>query len=186
MKSVLISNGFVNDAPLQILLKYIDGFNIDLKSFDNFFYTKICKGDIKPVLNTIKKIHENKRWLEITNLLIPTYNDSILNIQRMCEWIKKEVGVDTPLHFSAFHPDYKFNHISTTDSSTLLQAKKIAKDIGLNYVYIGNVQIENESDTICPKCKNILIQRDNLNVEIKDSFQGTCSKCNNKIAGVWK
>jgi pyruvate formate lyase activating enzyme len=186
IKNVLISNGFVNNAPLQILLKYIDGFNIDLKSFDDFFYKKICKGDIKPVLNTIKKIHEQKKWLEITNLLIPTYNDSILNIQNMCEWIKKEIGVDTPLHFSAFHPDYKFNHISTTDSSTLLQAKKIAKETGLNYVYIGNIQIENGSDTICPKCKHKLIKRKNYEVEILDSFKGTCPKCNTKIAGVWE
>ncbi|MDD5178036.1 MAG: AmmeMemoRadiSam system radical SAM enzyme [Candidatus Nanoarchaeia archaeon] len=138
IKNVMVSNGYINEKPLKELIKYIDAFNIDLKAFDEDFYKKICFGKLKPILETLKLIKKYKKHLEITNLIIPTKNDNLKEIEKMCVWISKNLGKDTPLHFSRFFPCYKLTNLEPTPIETLVKAKEIAKKY-LKYVYIGNV-----------------------------------------------
>jgi len=182
IKNTIVSNGYINEKPLRELCKVIDGANIDLKGFTNDFYQKVCKGKLEPVLQTLKILHEERVWLEITNLVVPGLNDDSKKIEEMCKWIAENLGKDVPLHFSRFHPDYKMTDGQATPMETLEKAKKIA-DKYLNYVYIGNVS--GESNTICPKCKSVVIRRSMLNLLENKLVKGKCFKCNAKISGVW-
>jgi pyruvate formate lyase activating enzyme len=137
IQTVMVSNGFINEEPLKKLLPYIDAANIDLKSFDNTFYNKVCNGALNPVLNSLKLI-KKKCHLEITTLLIPSLNDSLEMISEMSKWIKDNLSADTPLHISRFFPMYKLKHLPPTDIKFLLDAKKAA-DKYLQYVHVGNV-----------------------------------------------
>ena len=183
IKNTIVSNGFVNEAPLKELCKLIDGANIDLKGFTDEFYQKVCKGKLEPVLKSLKILKQEGVWLEITNLVIPGLNDDFKKIEEMCNWISKELGKDVPLHFSRFHPDYKLTDANPTPMETLEKAKRIAEKY-LDYVYVGNVA--GESNTVCPKCKSVVIQRSMMSVIDNKLKYGKCFKCGNKIAGVWK
>jgi pyruvate formate lyase activating enzyme len=184
MKNVIVSNGFVNPEPLKKLVKYIDAANIDLKSISNKFYKEICKARLDPVLECLKILKKNKVWLEITNLVIPEHNDSKKDIIKLVSWIKKNLGTSVPLHFTAFYPTYKMLHVPPAKIEKLQEARKIALDQGLKYVYTGNIPNEEGSTTYCSKCKKALIVRSGFRV-IKNSLKkGKCS-CGEKIAGVW-
>jgi len=183
IKNTIVSNGYISEAPLRELCKYIDGANIDLKAFTPDFYSKVCKGKLDHVLNTLKIMKQEGVWLEITNLIVPGLNDDFKKIEEMCKWISKELGKDVPLHFSRFHPDYKMTDGQATPMETLEKAKKIAEKY-LDYVYIGNVA--GESNTICPNCKSVNIRRNMLNLIENKLVNGKCFKCSYKIAGVWK
>jgi len=183
IKDTIVSNGYISEAPLRELCKYIDGANIDLKGFTDEFYGKVCKGKLDPVLNTLKILKQEGVWLEITNLIVPGLNDDFKKIEEMCKWISKDLGKDVPLHFSRFHPDYKMTDGQATPMETLEKAKKIAEKY-LDYVYIGNV--DGESNTICPNCKSVNIRRSMLNLIENKLVNGKCFKCGYKIAGVWK
>jgi pyruvate formate lyase activating enzyme len=183
IKNTIVSNGYINEAPLKELCKYIDGANIDLKGFTDEFYRKICKGKLEPVLNTLKTLRREGVWLEITNLLVPGLNDDFKKIEEMSEWISKELGKDVPLHFSRFHPDYKITDAEPTPMETLEKARKIAEEY-LNYVYIGNVA--GESNTICPKCESVVIRRNMLSLIENKLVKGKCFKCGKIIAGEWE
>ena len=137
LKNIIVCNGFINQEPLKELLKYIDAANIDLKSFDNKFYKNHCDAWIEPVLNTLKTIKQNKVHLEITNLIIPTKNDNLKEIEQMCKWIKENLG-DTPIHFSRFFPYHEMKNILPTPIKTLEKAKQIAEKY-LSNIHIGNV-----------------------------------------------
>lgn len=185
LKNVVVTNGFINQEPLKELCKYIDGVNVDLKGFTDEYYRKITGAWLQPVLESLKTIKKMGVWLEVTNLVVPGLNDDMAVIKKMCEWIKKNLGVDTPLHFSRFFPDYLMRDYPPTGENTLLKAGEIAKKVGLHYVYIGNIMIENAQNTYCPKCGELLIERrwfETVQNNIKDS---KC-KCGEKIAGVWK
>ena len=136
LKNVLVTNGYVNMDPLEEMLPYIDAMNIDLKSFDDEFYAKACKGSLKPVLDVIKRSHESCH-IELTNLIIPTLNDSEEVIRKMVDWICTNLGEDVPLHFSRYFPCYQMS-LLPTPVETLKKAEKIAKE-KLKYVYLGNV-----------------------------------------------
>jgi len=164
IKNVIVSNGYINQEPLKELCKYIDAANIDIKGITEEFYREYSKVDIKPILNTIKILHKNNVWLELTNLIIPKLNDDPKAIKKLCEWIKINVGRDVPLHFSKFYPYYKASNISPTPTIKLEEAKQIAKKKGINYVYIGNLEFLD--DTYCIKCENLLISRRNFNLQI--------------------
>jgi pyruvate formate lyase activating enzyme len=183
IKDTIVSNGYISEAPLRELCKYIDGANIDLKGFTDEFYGKVCKGKLDPVLNTLKILKQEGVWLEITNLIVPGLNDDFKKIEEMCKWISKKLGKDVPLHFSRFHPDYKMTDGKATPMETLEKARKIAEKY-LDYVYIGNVA--GESNTICPNCKSVNIRRNMLNLIENKLVNGKCFKCGYKIAGVWK
>ncbi|MBL7100377.1 MAG: AmmeMemoRadiSam system radical SAM enzyme [Nanoarchaeota archaeon] len=186
LKNVTVTNGFINPEPLKKLYKYIDAANVDLKGFTEEFYKKICSARLKPVLETLKLLHKMKVWIEITNLVIPGLNDDMKNIKEMCEWIKKNLGIDYPLHFSRFYPCYKMMDRQPTPYETLTKAYDIAKKTGLKYVYIGNVPEEKYNHTYCSKCKEIIIKRSSF-FEIENKVKnGRCPKCKTKIEGVWK
>lgn len=184
IKNIIVSNGFINEGPLKKLSNYLDGANIDLKGFTEDFYKKRCSAKLEPVLNSLKILKEKKVWLETTNLLIPTLNDSIKVIGDMCRWIKENLGSDVPLHFSRFFPCYKLDNLSPTPVKTLARAKEIAEKSGINYVYIGNAFIEGADNTYCPKCGKLLIKREGFNIVENHIADGVCS-CGRKIAGIW-
>ncbi len=184
LKNIIVSNGFINEEPLKEWCKYLNGANIDLKSFDDKFYRELTTASIKPILNTLKILKENNVWLEITNLIIPKKNDNIEEIKKMSTWIKDNLGKDTPLHFSRFSPMYKMSNIQSTTEKTLLKAKETALKAGLKYVYIGNINIENSENTYCPKCKKLLIERMGFTVLQNNIKNGKCS-CGEKIPGIW-
>lgn len=138
IKNIIVSNGYINQEPLRRLINYIDAANIDIKAFTEEFYKKTCSASLKPVLETLKTLKKTKIHIEITNLIIPTLNDNIKDIEKMCIWINKNIGKDTTLHFSRFFPMYQLKHIPETPLSTLEKAKKVAKK-HLNNVYLGNI-----------------------------------------------
>ncbi|TKJ17474.1 AmmeMemoRadiSam system radical SAM enzyme [Candidatus Woesearchaeota archaeon B3_Woes] len=185
IKNVIVCNGFINEEPLKELLPYLDAANIDLKSFEDRFYKEICDAWIQPVLNTLKMIHQSDTLLEITNLIIPKLNDNMEKIDEMCKWISSNLGNDVPLHFSAFYPCYQMEHLPPTSAEILLEAKKIAERNKLNYVYIGNLQLENQGNTYCPKCNQLLIERAQFNISQNNISNGKCKFCKQEINGVW-
>ena len=173
VKNVWVTNGFINPKPLKEALPYIDAINIDLKAFSDEFYQNICGGKINPVLETIKTAYRETH-VEITNLLIPTLNDSDEDIKKLVDFIS-ELSVEIPLHFSAYRPMYKME-IKPTPNATLFKAKEIAEK-KLKYVYLGNIIANN--DTFCPNCKNVVVKR---TFGVKNCLiDDKCSICNKKI-----
>jgi pyruvate formate lyase activating enzyme len=185
IKNNIVSNGYINQAPLKKLCTYIKAANIDLKG-NALFYEKVCQGKIEPVLETIKMLHEKKVWLELTNLIIPGYNDDVEEIKKLVSWILENLGKDVPLHFSAFYPCYKLTNIQATQPEFLIKARIIAKQQGLNFVYTGNIQDDEGSTTFCPSCGVAVIKRRGFLVIENKLKRGNCPNCKNKIAGVWQ
>jgi len=184
IKNIIISNGYINEKPLKELIKYLDAANIDLKGFTEEFYKKNCLGKLKPVLNTLKILKKNKVWLEITNLIIPKLNDNLKEIDRMTKWIKTNLGVNVPLHFSKFFPMHKMLNKPETPKKTLESAYKIAKKNGLRYIYLGNIKNEHEN-TYCYKCSKILIERYGYSIIKNNIKHNYCYNCNAKIQGIF-
>ncbi len=179
------SNGAINPAPLKELLKYTDGVTIDLKGFSQRAYDN-SSAELEPVLRTLKIIKKEGKWLEIVNLVIPTINDDLEEIRKMCIWIKENLGVDVPLHFSRFFPAYRLTQLPPTPISTLEKAYEIARKVGLNYVSIGNVPGHKYNSTFCPKCGKKLIHRTHFMVLSNDIEDGKCRFCGQEIPGIWK
>ena len=185
IKNVMHSNGYINEEPLRQLAKYLDAANIDLKGFSDDYYAKLTEGTLEPVLQSLKILKQEGVHLELTNLILPGYNDDEKSIIRMCLWIKENLGSDTPLHFSRFFPMYKLTGLSSTPIETLERARQIALDCGLKYVYIGNVGGHPAENTYCPKCKKIVIERRGNFVVQNNLEDGRCKFCGERIAGVW-
>ncbi len=185
IKNIMHSAGYINEEPLRQLAKYIDAANIDLKGFSNDYYSKMSEATLEPVLKALKILKEEGVHLEITNLVLPGYNDGPEAIREMCLWIKENLGSDVPVHFSRFFPMYKLISLNPTPVETLGNARKIALDCGLKYVYIGNVAGHAGENTYCPKCKNTLIERRGYFVLQNNIKDGKCKFCQEKIAGVW-
>jgi len=185
LKTVAVTAGYIHAQPRRDFFAKMDAANVDLKAFTEEFYVKQTGSHLQPVLDTLKYLkYETDVWLELTTLLIPGLNDSDQEISAMSEWIIKELGTDVPLHFSAFHPDYKLGDIPPTPVETVIRARNIALDAGLNYVYTGNVDFIEGDTTFCPFCKDELIVRDWY--EIKQyhlTSDGRCVNCNAAIAG---
>jgi pyruvate formate lyase activating enzyme len=183
--NVCHSNGFINPEPLKNLCKMMDAANIDLKGFTDAFYRDVCDGELAPVLETLKTLKKERVHLEITNLVIPTQNDDLSGLKEMCLWIKKELGADTPIHFSRFYPLYKLRSLPPTPVSTLEKARNTALSSGLEYVYIGNIPGHEGEHTFCPKCKRLLIQRIGYMVGENHLKGGKCKFCGKPIPGIW-
>jgi len=182
IKTVLVSNGYVSPEGLDYILPYIDAANIDIKSIYDEFYNEICKiKSVKPVLRTVKTLYENNKHVECTNLIIPGKNDSDENFRKLAEWILNECGPDVPLHFSRFRPEYKLNNIPPTPKKTIERARKIAMDIGLYYVYVGNIYFEDGETTFCPNCKKPLIKRYGYLINEINIKDGKCINCGEKV-----
>jgi pyruvate formate lyase activating enzyme len=183
IKNVMVTNGFIEQPPLKELLKYMDGFNVDLKYFNDQTYRKNSTAWLPPILETIKTIAKSDKWLEITNLIIPTINDDEKEIKEMCEWIKKNIGTRVPIHFTAFYPCYKLQDVPPTPLKSLEKAYEIAK--GLKYIYIGNLRDPDKESTFCPKCGKKIIERQGYSIPKSNMEQGGCKFCKEKIDGLF-
>jgi pyruvate formate lyase activating enzyme len=185
VQSVAVTAGYMHDLPRREFYAKMDAANVDLKAFTEDFYFKLTGAHLKPVLDTLVFLrHETNVWFEITTLLIPGKNDSAEEIEAESRWIAKELGPDVPVHFTAFHPDWKMNDLPPTPASTLTRAREIALANGLRYVYTGNVHDTDGGSTFCPHCRNAVIVRDwyrILNYRVTDD--GHCRECGGAIAG---
>ncbi len=185
IKNVMHSAGFINPEPLRELCKYMDAANVDLKGFSDEYYRKICDGSLQPVLESLKTIKEEGVWLEVTNLIVPGLNDNSDEIRQMCIWIKQNLGAETPVHFSRFYPTYKLKNLFPTAVESLEKARKIALNVGLKYVYIGNVPGHSGETTYCPKCGKVLVKRVGYTILENNIVDGGCKFCGEEIAGIW-
>ncbi len=185
IKTVAVTAGYMHDQARRDFYAKIDAANVDLKAFTEDFYFKLTGSQLQPVLDTLRYLkHETEVWFEITTLLIPGKNDSDEEITSMCKWIKKELGIDVPLHFTAFHPDYKMMDIPPTPPATLVRARNIGIREGLQYVYTGNVHNQEGDTTFCPGCKTPLIVRDWYQIkQYQLTVDGHCPSCGTAIAG---
>ncbi|MBU7014976.1 MAG: AmmeMemoRadiSam system radical SAM enzyme [Theionarchaea archaeon] len=185
IKNIWVTNGYMNELPLRDLCQYLDAANVDLKSFDDKIYHELNAGMLQPVLDTLKILKEEKVWVEITNLVVPTWTDDLDMIREMCQWLYENIGPDFPLHFSRFHPDYKLQHLPPTPVEILKKAHAIAAEEGLHYVYIGNVPGIEEQQTVCPSCQKVVVERNGFLVMQMHISQGACDFCGEPVAGVW-
>lgn len=180
------SNGYINPEPLAELSEFMDAANIDLKGFNEKYYSEICGGELQPVLRTLKKIKKKGIHLELTNLVVPSKNDQMDGIRNMSKWIKTELGPDVPLHFSRFYPRYKLRNLPPTPEETLKRARDIAMEEGLYFVYIGNIQPGHGAEnTYCPQCKKIVVERRGYSDQRIDLKGGECPNCGRSISGLW-
>jgi pyruvate formate lyase activating enzyme len=186
IKNILISAGYINETPLRQLCKYLDAANIDMKSFSDETYEMLNAGNLEPVLSTLKILKEEGVWLEIGNLVVPTWSDDMDMIKRMCEWIVANELHTFPFHFLRFQPLYKLTNLPQTPVSTLEKARQIALDAGMKYVYIGNVPGHSAENTYCPKCKKLLVERKGFTITQNNIVNSSCKFCQEKIPGVWK
>jgi pyruvate formate lyase activating enzyme len=185
IKNLYKSNGYINEQPLRMLCKYLDAANIDLKGFTESTYLKLNAGKLAPVLRTLRVLKEEGVWLEITNLIIPSWTDDMKTIRNMCKWLVANNLDENPLHFSRFSPLHKLTQLPSTPLLTLQKARETALSEGIKYVYIGNVPGANCEDTICPKCSKNVVERKGFRVIQNNIVDGKCKFCGQKIAGVW-
>lgn len=187
LRTVMISSGYINPEPLEELLLYLDAVKIDLKAFDDRVYRQMSGGELEPVLDTIKTVYASKKWLEIVYLVVPTYTDDLMKIKEMCFWLKENVGVEVPLHFSRFWPKYKLANLPPTSEEILKKARQTCLEVGLKHVYTGNIEDEEGSATYCPDNNQALIKRQGFFIqENKVDSQGKAENCLSHIAGVWQ
>jgi len=185
IKSVAVTAGYIDAEPRIEFFKLMDAANVDLKAFSDRFYHKICGGHLAPVLESLEYIkHETDTWLELTTLLIPGENDSEQELQEMTAWVVEHLGPNVPMHFTAFHPDWKMLDIKSTPTATLTKARKIALDNGVYYAYTGNVHDAGGSSTWCHNCGELLIERDwyQLGRWGLDK-NGSCANCGTTVPG---
>ncbi|MDD4109328.1 MAG: AmmeMemoRadiSam system radical SAM enzyme, partial [Prolixibacteraceae bacterium] len=186
IKNIMVTAGYINRDPLLKLCKVIDAANVDLKSFSDDIYLKLNAGKLQPVLDTLLTMKNEGVWLEITNLIVPSWTDDPDMIRRMCDWLLKNGFEQTPLHFSRFHPSYKLTQLPPTPVNILKNARETAINEGLKYVYIGNVPGLGAENTICPDCRKVVVERRGYTIVNKNIKAGKCSFCGAHIAGVWE
>jgi pyruvate formate lyase activating enzyme len=175
--TVYVTNGYIEKEPLEEIAPYLDAMNIDVKAFHDEFYKTVCKARLAPVLQTCERAKRLGIHLELTYLIIPGYNDAAQEISEFCQWIGERLSTDTPVHFSRFHPEYKMTDRKATPTSTLLSSYKIAKEAGLQFVYLGNMAHGDYDNTVCPSCKNLLIERYGFSAQINGLTNEKCTKC---------
>ncbi len=188
INAVAVSAGYINEEPRREFYEHMDAANIDLKAFTQQFYESLAVADLQPVLDTLEYLeYETDVWYEITNLIIPEENDSDDEIREMCDWIVEHLGRETPVHFTAFHPDYRMDDKPRTSPQTLTRARTIAKDAGLQYAYTGNVHDAEGGSTYCHECGERLIERDWYELgDYRLDADGCCEACGAECAGVFE
>jgi len=182
---VVATSAYVHKKPLLELCRDVTAFSVTLKAFNDDFYQEICGARLKPVLDSLVTIKSQGNWLEVVNLIVPDGNDSPEEIREMSQWLRKNLGADTPLHFLRFVPEYKMRNVPRTPLETLEQARDIALSAGLHHVYISNVAPHIGNNTYCPKCHALLIDRVGYRI-LKNRMRGSqCPFCGTKLAGIW-
>ncbi|HUT40753.1 MAG TPA: AmmeMemoRadiSam system radical SAM enzyme [Gammaproteobacteria bacterium] len=185
IQTVAVTAGYIHAEPRHEFYAVMDAVNVDLKAFTEEFYYRLTGAHLQPVLDTLVYLcHETQVWTEITTLLIPGHNDSDDEIRRMSQWIARELGPDVPLHFTAFHPDFRMQDVPATPPATLSRARRIAQAEGIRYVYTGNVHDRDGGTTFCPGCQQPLIVRDwHQILDYRVTEDGHCPDCGTAIAG---
>ena len=187
VKTVAVTAGYITDVARRPFFDAIDAANVDLKAFSEAFYQQLTLSHIQPVLDTLAWLkRETDVWFEITNLVIPRANDSDDEFRQMCDWILKHVGDSVPLHFSAFHPDFRLRDRERTPHETLLRAYQLAHNAGIKYVYVGNVNDRAHQSTYCPSCQGLLIGRNWYELDTYQLHDQCCGHCGQEIAGVFE
>jgi pyruvate formate lyase activating enzyme len=186
LRSIAVSNGYIGPEALEAVFGKMDAVKIDLKAFSDAFYRDVVQGQLKPVLTSLVTLRKLGKWIEIVYLLVPALNDGDEELRGLAQWIKANLGVDVPLHFSQFHPDYLLKSLPITPVSTLERAKAIADAEGLRYVYIGNVPGHTAQNTRCPQCKAVLVERTGFSAGKMLIQNGCCPFCQTQIPGVWQ
>jgi pyruvate formate lyase activating enzyme len=187
VKTIAVTAGYISPQARGEFYEHMDAANVDLKGFTEAFYHKITLSHLQPVLDTLIYLKKStKVWFEITNLMIPGLNDSINETADMCQWIMDHLGPDVPLHFTAFHPDYKMQNTPSTSARALQTAREMALSKGLHYVYTGNVHDKTGSSTYCPTCKKLLIERDWFVLGDYNLKNNACEFCGQSIAGIFE
>ncbi len=188
LKNVAVSAGYVKPEARREFFSFMDAANIDLKAFTDEFYSSLCTARLNPVLDTLVYLkHETDVWIEITTLLIPGQNDSAEEIEALSRWVVENLGPDVPLHFSAFHPDYRMTDTPATPAGTLVRAWRIARAAGARYVYTGNIHHRETGSTYCHECGLLLIGRDWYRLDTWNlTSEGACPRCGTRCAGVFE
>jgi pyruvate formate lyase activating enzyme len=185
VRSVMISNGYIQEKPLRDLCKQLDAVKIDLKAFTEKFYRDSCSGELKPVLDALEVLKNIGIWFELVVLIVPTLNDSEDEIRQMAKWVVKNLGPDVPMHFTRFHPTYKIKNLPVTPRKTLEMARSVAATEGVKFAYIGNMPGHKWESTYCPKCGEKIISRYGYFIQFNKLSNGACPKCGERIPGVW-
>lgn len=185
IRSIVVSNGYIQDEALHAAYGKMDAVKIDLKAFSDSFYSKIVTGQLKPVLDTIVALRKMGKWTEIVYLVIPTLNDTDEQFRGLAQWAKTNLGFDVPIHFTQFHPDYLLKNLPITPVPTLERAREIAMAEGLHFVYIGNVPGHPAEHTYCPACGRMVVERIGMTMQHMSIRKGACAFCNHTIPGIW-
>jgi pyruvate formate lyase activating enzyme len=185
LRNLWISNGYINQGPLQALCQVLDGANVNLKSISDEIYQRLNGGRLKPVLDTFVTLHRHGVHFEITHLVVPGYGDTPEMIQRMCAWILEHLGPDYPLHFLRFFPRYQLDRLAPTPVATLIRFRELAMAEGVRYVYLGNVPGHPGSHTFCHQCNQLLVERQGYHITTMRLKAGHCPSCQTPIPGVW-
>lgn len=186
IRNILVTCGNIDERALRDIGRYVDAAHVDLKGFDDETYWKLNSGSLDAILAILKTFKDLGTWIEIINLVVPTYTDKPDMIARMCDWIAGNLGPDQPVHFSRFHPQHKLQHLPPTPVEILVRARDIARAAGLRYAYIGNVPgLADAGTTFCPGCRRPVVERDIYTVTAVHLAGGCCDRCGTKIAGIW-
>ena len=186
LRNNFVTNGYITPEAMEHMKGYLDAANVDLKSFRDEFYKKICGARLKPVLETLKLMKKNNLWVEVTTLIIPTLNDSEEELNDIAQFIAKELGQEVPWHVTQFYPTHEMSHLPRTPVETLRKAREIGKNIGLHYVYCGNVPGDAGENTFCYNCGSLLIRRLGFQITENRMIEGCCPDCGTAQEGVWE
>jgi pyruvate formate lyase activating enzyme len=186
VKSAVVTGGYIHQDPLKKLCERVDAIKVDLKGFTQKFYTEVVNGELKPVLDALVTMRRLGMWTEIVYLVVPTLNDTDTDFRGVARWVRAELGLDVPVHFTRFHPEYLLKNLPVTPLKTLERAKAIADAEGLHYAYIGNVPGHPAENTYCPKCRRVVVEREGFTVNGIHLRDGKCQYCRQPVAGVWQ
>ncbi len=183
--TVLVSNGFILEKPLDDLIEVLGAVKVDLKAYSEKFYKDVCGGELKPVLDALRRLRKKNMWTEIVVLIVPTLNDGEEEIRSLARFVRGDLGPEVPVHFTRFHPSYRIKNLPRTPVATLERARDIAMAEGLQFVYLGNVPGHRGNNTYCPGCGEIVIRRVGMALMENRLTSGHCSSCHRSIPGVW-
>lgn len=185
IKSVVITGGYIEQKPLDDLLPHLDAVKVDLKAIRGDYYKSIVDSELQPILDRLLQIKKSGIWLELVYLVVPTLNDSEAEFKELAKWVKTNLGVDTPIHFSRFHPQYLLKNLPMTPKATLESAWQICRAEGLEFVYLGNLPGHPAESTYCPGCQQLLIERRGYRIGRYNLTGSKCNKCNREIPGLF-